>query len=73
MTVLEKLIDNGDTRSVTIDRVNIVQDMLSLYSEERVTVSLLNFNFYNEPAVDFDGVKREALSLFLGNITLNIF
>lgn len=64
MTVLEKLIDNGDTRSVTIDRVNIVQDMLSLYSEERVTESLLNFNFYNEPAVDFDGVKREAFSLF---------
>ena len=33
-------------------------------SEKRVTESLLNFNFYNEPAVDFDGVKREAFSLF---------
>jgi len=64
MKVLEKLVDNAATRNVTIDRANIVQDMLSLYGDEHVTGSLLNVNFYNEPALDFDGVKREAFTLF---------
>ena len=57
-------MDFGDTRQVTIDRENIVENMLSLYSKGDVTECLLNVNFYNESAVDFDGVTREAFTLF---------
>ncbi|XP_068737663.1 uncharacterized protein [Montipora capricornis] len=64
MDILEKLLDLGETKQVTIDRENIVENMLRLYSKGDVTECLLNVNFYNESAVDFDGVKREAFTLF---------
>ena len=38
--------------------------MLNLYSDNNVMGFLFNFNFLNEPALDFDGVKREAFTLF---------
>lgn len=62
--VLEKLGDGGETRNVTVKRADIVADMLNLYSDNNVTGCLLNFNFSNEPALDFNGVKREAFTLF---------
>ena len=62
--VLEKLADDGETRNVVVKRADIVADMLNLYSDNNVTGCLLNFNFVNEPALDFDGVKREAFTLF---------
>ena len=47
-----------------MDRANIVQDMLQLYKDKGVAEGLLNVNFCNEPALDMDGVKREAFTLF---------
>lgn len=64
MDILEKLLDFGDTRQVTIGRKNIVENMLSLYSKGDPTGCLLNVNFYKESAVDFDRMKREAVRLF---------
>ena len=46
----------------TIDRANIMQDIVSLCRDEHVMGSLLNF--YNEPILDLDGVKRETFTLF---------
>ena len=64
MDILEKLLDFGVTTQVTIGGENIVENMLRLYSEGDATGCFLNVNFYNESAVDFDGMKREAVRLF---------
>lgn len=64
MEALDKLCDQGESRNVKIDRANIVQDMLQLYKDKGVAEGLLNVNFCNEPALDMDGVKREAFTLF---------
>ena len=58
------MCDQGNSRSVTINRENIVQDMLNLYSDKSIVQSLLNVTFINEPAMDLNGVKREAFTLF---------
>ncbi|XP_078368408.1 uncharacterized protein LOC144652258 [Oculina patagonica] len=58
------LCDQGNSRSVTINRETIVQDMLNLYNEKSTVESLLNVTFVNEPAMDLNGVKREAFTLF---------
>ena len=64
MEALDKLCDQGESRNVKMDRANIVQDMLQLYKDKGVAEGLLNVNFCNEPALDMDGVKREAFTLF---------
>lgn len=61
---LSTLCDRGNSRNVTINRENIVQDMLNLYSDKSIVDSPLNVTFVNEPAMDLDGVKREAFTLF---------
>lgn len=38
--------------------------MLNLYGDKSTVESLLNVTFVNEPAMDLDGVKREAFTLF---------
>ena len=58
------LCDQGNSKSVTINRENIVQDMLNLYSDNSIVKSLLNVTFIKEPAMDLNGVKREAFTLF---------
>lgn len=58
------LCDQGDSKSVTINRENIAQDMLNLYSDNSIVMSLLNVTFIKEPAMDLNGVKREAFTLF---------
>ena len=65
--VLEKLADDRETRNVTVKRADIVADMLNLYSDNNVTGCLLNFNFSNEPALDFDGLWDHLLA-FKGKI-----
>ena len=41
-------------------------DLLSTYSKSDICHNLLNLSFDGEQGVDFDGVKREAHSLFWG-------
>ena len=41
-----------------------MQDMLKLYKDKSITKSILNVSFINEAAVDLNGVKREAFTLF---------
>ena len=38
--------------------------MLNLYGDKSTVESLLSVTFVNEPAMDLDGVKREAFTLF---------
>ena len=58
------LCDQGNSKRVTINRENIVQDMLNLYRDNSIVKSLLNVTFIKEPAMDLNGVKREAFTLF---------
>ena len=69
---LEKLVDGGETRNVTIKRADIIADMLNLYSDSNVTGFLLNVHFLIEPALDFDGVKRSVYPI-LGKSPPDIF
>ena len=73
MEALDKLCDQGESRNVKMDRANIVQDMLQLYKDKGVAEGLLNVNFCNEPALDMDGVKREAFTLFWEKVMLLYF
>jgi len=61
---LEDITESGDTKILSIDRNIIVQDMLQFYSNNDTVDSILSVRFKDEPAIDFDGVKREAFTLF---------
>ena len=56
-----------------MNRENIVQDMLNLYRDKSIVESLLNVTFVDEPAMDLDGVKREAFTLFWEKVMLLYF
>lgn len=49
---------------ITIRRHSILQDLLHAFSDESIVERLIKFCFEDEPAVDYDGVKREVFCNF---------
>jgi hypothetical protein len=64
---LEKLCRDGKSKVVTVRRPNIVEDMMLAYEDEELVNSFITVRFSDECGVDFDGIKREAYSLFWEN------
>ena len=52
---------------VTVHRSNIVEDMMSAYVDQDIVKSVITIQFKDECGLDFDGIKREAYSLFWEN------
>ena len=52
---------------VTVHRSNIVEDMMSAYVDQDIVKSFITIQFKDECGLDFDGIKREAYSLFWEN------
>ena len=53
-----------DTLTITVSRHSILQDLLHVFSDESIVERSINFRFEDEPAVDYDGVKREVFCNF---------
>lgn len=52
---------------VTVSRPNIVADMMLAYADPEIVHSFITIRFTDECGLDFDGIKREAYSLFWEN------
>lgn len=66
-------MDSGQEKSFTVNRETVMKDMLSYYQEDiDHALSSFNVTFFGENALDLDGVKREAFSLFW-NGAINAF
>ena len=52
---------------VTVHRSNIVEDIMSAYIDQDIVKSFITIQFKDECGLDFDGIKREAYSLFWEN------
>lgn len=70
---LEKLCREGNSQQVTVSRPNIVEDMMSAYADPDIVQRFITIRFTEECGVDFDGIKREAYSLFWENAIPRFF
>jgi hypothetical protein len=70
---LEKLCREGNSQQVTVSRPNIVEDMMSAYADPDIVKRFITIRFTEECGVDFDGIKREAYSLFCENAIPRFF
>ena len=64
---LEKLCKERKSQMVTVNPPNIVEDMMLAYVDTEMVKSFITIRFSNECGLDFDGIKREAYSLFWEN------
>lgn len=53
-----------EIQSVKVRRVNIVKDVLEIFSKSQVLKQVLRVEFTNENAIDDDGVSRELYTAF---------
>ena len=56
---------------ITVRRHCILQDLIQAFSNESIVERLINFCFEDEPAVDYDGVKREVFCNFWEQAGMN--
>ena len=56
----EKLCREGKSQMVTVNRSNIVEDMMLAYADTEIVKSFITIRFSDECGLDFDGIKREA-------------
>ena len=61
---LDELLSKGESKTITMKRDRIVEEMVSLYSDPKSVESLITIQFDEECGLDYDGIKREAFSLF---------